>query len=181
MKPKELENLVRFIRNSFGKTMVGDEIMDFLIEQVSHIPSEAAKWIGEEVVRRNQKSPEVLHIAILSAWYAWRAQHPEKCGPEPGKKDGCANDNCVDGWMVFWARHRDRLYSFVVPCGDCRQLGNTDIPAMRMDRCKAKGWIPDSHEIQAQYQEEIREDVEARREEYRIRGRHRLIEERMAG
>ena len=169
--------MIRFIRNSFGKSMVPEEIQDFVAGQIKHIPSEAVSWVGEEVIRRNQKCPEVLHAAILSAWYSWQEQNPDKCAGEPGRETGCEHENCHYGWMAFWARDKDRLYSFVAPCGDCRRLSNTDVPMVTMDRAKSRGWIPDSAEIRKEHDDEIREDVEATREEYRMRGRHRLTGE----
>jgi len=153
MKPRELRDLVKHIRNSYGKNMVSEDVVDFLDGQLMHIPSEAVGWIKTNLVRRHQKCPEVLHIAVLDLWHAWRAENPDKCAADPYAKRDCQNSNCNGGWMTFWVR--EALYAnawvpFVVNCADCRRSRNTSTQALTMAACLQKGWEPDSLQIRMQ-------------------------------
>ena len=181
MKVHEFKSMVQYIRNSYGKPMLSDEMQDFLSAQIKHIPSEAVVWIREQFIRRYPKYPEVIHPAILDMYRAWRNEHPEKCATqEPGKHEGCVNDNCHGGWMVFWKRekiYRDQLTSFVVPCGDCRKSGNTSMRAWTLKQALEvnQDWEPDCYEIRKQHLEEIEDEVSATLLSYQAESRRKIM------
>ena len=181
MKVHEFKGLVQYIRNSYGRSMLSEEMQDFLSAQIKHIPSEAVGWIREQFIRRYPKYPEVIHPAILDMYRAWRNEHPEKCASqEPGKREGCVNDNCHDGWMVFWKRekiYQDALTSFVVPCGDCRRSGNTSLRAWTLSDALElnQDWEPDSDEIRKMAKDETEDDRTATLESYQADSRRKIM------
>ena len=172
--PREARELIRYLRNSYGKGMVSGEIEDFIIGQIKHIPSEAILWIRDQFKRRFKTCPEMLDTSILSVWHAWRHEHPDKCAGEPGEKKDCVNGNCYSGWMIWWKQegfYGDRWMSFAVPCAECRRSGNSSVPVIDYKRGIERGWIPDSPEFQREIREEIAEEVAAAELEYKREGR----------
>jgi hypothetical protein len=183
--PKEVKRMVQYIRNSYGKTQLPDQVLTFITEQIRHIPTEAVAWIQDEVIRANpQRCPDVMHLAILAGYYAWRAAHPEKCAREPGEIVGCKNENCYDGFLILWERGKEDVLirCFAVACADCKRKmkAPSSLRGITMAQALAKGFEPDSLAMHAEYHESWSELREENLQQYAASGRRTVREMRVA-
>lgn len=119
MNPREFENLVRFLRNTYGlKSYIQDgEIMDFLYDQCGRIPVEAVQFIKERFVATYDKFPGKLHNAILDVYAQWLNAHPSKKAMSQDR--GCRFDHCTGGYLHIRWKDEGGRWEGIARCTEC--------------------------------------------------------------
>lgn len=143
MNPIEFEEFLRFVRNAFGLAMYptrkGDgqgEVVEFVFDQVGHIPSEAIPWMRDRLLSGHDRFPAKIHAAIIECYQQWLSAHPEKRARDFDKPEHCRHPECDAGLLFLQSSDG---YRYVFRCVCCRSELR-GIPMARFSELRARGY-----------------------------------------
>jgi hypothetical protein len=141
MDNSQFKAFIKSIHNAYGRKSPDGEVLDFIWTRIHHIPASSLEWIENRFMSTNDKFPGKLHLAILSCWYEWRNEHPDKTIT---RRHQCKNPSCING--VLHVQRYEEMYScqqeYTANCGDCKYIEGSKLPYMTMVEAGRLGFSP---------------------------------------